>query len=319
MNTIFAGTSDFAAASLESLLASPQHDVLAVITQPDKPRGRGREMQMTPVKRIAIEHSIPILQPVKISAPESVDEIKAFGPIGAFVVVAYGQKIPKVLLDWPKYGVVNVHGSILPKYRGAAPIQYSLIMGEKQTGVTTMLMDEGWDTGDILLQESIDIHPDENSSELSTRLASLGARLLIRTLDGISDGTINPIPQDNELATIARSLHRDAGCIDWSLAANDIVNRSRGCTPKPGAFTKFNGIKIKIWRASVDNFHDMKGQAGEIIAVGKEGIIVAAGSGSVKIIELQAESRQRMSAADFARGSKISVGDRFEVRFDMAE
>jgi len=314
MNMIFAGTSDFASPSLEALIASPQHDVLAVITQPDKPRGRGREMQITPIKEIALAHSIPVLQPEKISAPESIAEIKEFGQIGAFVVVAYGQKIPKELLEWPQCGVINVHGSILPKYRGAAPIQYALIMGEQQTGVTTMLMDEGWDTGDMLLQESLEIDPNENAEELSIRLSAIGAKLLIRTLDGVADGTINPIPQDNDLATMVRSLARDAGAVDWSLAANDIVNLIRGCTPRPGAFTKLNGSTIKIWRAQVDSFDEVNGQAGEIVAVGKEGIVVAAGNGSVRIVDLQPESKQRMPAADFARGGKVSVGDKFDVR-----
>lgn len=316
MKVIFAGTSPFAVPSLEALIASA-HEVLAVITQPDKPRGRGREMQITPVKGIALAHGIPIMQPEKISSPESMDEIKAYGSIGSFVVVAYGQKIPKVLLEWPKYGVVNVHGSILPKYRGAAPIQYAVIQGEQQTGVTTMLMDEGWDTGDMLLQEALDIGPDENAGELSERLAILGAKLLVRTLNGLEMGSINPIPQDNELASMARSITRDGGIIDWIQAAFDIVNRIRGCSPRPGAFTKYNGILVKVGRARVDQLEGHLGEPGEILKIDQTGVVIAAGEGSVTLLEVQPESRKMMNAADFARGSKLTVGSRFEVRFEF--
>lgn len=313
MNVIFTGTSEFAVPSLEAIIASPQHDLLAVVTQPDRPKGRGREMQTTPVKDIALAHNIPVLQPEKINAPESIAQIKEFGPIGAMIVVAYGQKIPLELLQWPKYGVVNVHGSILPKYRGAAPIQYAIIMGEKQTGVTTMLMDEGWDTGDILLQESVDILETENYAELSERLSLLGARLLVRTLDGIETGTINPIPQDDELASSAHSLPRDIGIINWNIPSNDIVNLIRGVTPKPGAFARVNGVQVKVWQAAVDKSDGRFGEPGEIIGIDNESLTVAAGAGVVRLVELQPESRQRMSAAAFARGGKLAKGSRFDV------
>lgn len=317
MKIIFTGTSQFAVPPLEAVIASA-HEVVAVVTQPDRPGGRGREMRMSPVKQVALAHGIPVLQPEKISAPESVAEIKSYGPIGAMVVVAYGQKIPTVLLEWPKYGVVNVHGSILPKYRGAAPIQYALIMGEQQTGVTTMLMDEGWDTGDILLQATVDIDENENAGELSERLSRLGADLLVRTLDGLEAGALNPIMQDGELASMAPSLPRDAGVIDWSNTASGIVNRIRGCTPKPGAFARIKGTQIKIWRACLQDYTEKLGEPGQILAVNSDGITVAAGNGSVKLLEVQPEARKRMSAADFARGAKLSVGDAFDVRFDLA-
>ena len=309
--------------SLEALIASP-YEVVAVVTQPDKPRGRGRELQMPPVKVIAQAHSIPVLQPEKMRDPASIAEIKAYGPVGAMVVAAYGQIVPPDLLDWPAHGCVNVHGSILPKYRGAAPIQHALIAGEKQTGVTTMLMDVGLDTGDILLQESVDIGPDETAGDLTPRLALLGAKLLIRTLNDMEGGTIAPIPQDNDLASIARSLKRDAGVIDWSRSADEIVNLIRGCTPKPGAFTKLGAAQVKVWHATLLG-RDLKsrpstesGAPGQITSVGKDGIEVAAGSGSVCLIEVQPESRKRMSAADFARGG-VKLGDRFDVRFEMAQ
>ena len=317
MKIIFAGTSDFAVPTLEALIASP-YEVIAVVTQPDKPRGRGREVQMPPVKVIAQAHSIPVLQPEKMRDPASIAEIKACGPVGAMVVAAYGQIVPGELLDWPAHGCVNVHGSILPKYRGAAPIQHALIAGEKQTGVTTMLMDVGLDTGDILLQEAVDIGPNENYGELSERLAWLGAKLLIRTLNGIESGSIAPIPQDNDLASTARSLKRDAGAIDWSRSADEIVNLIRGCTPRPGAFTKLGDMQVKVWRATVSRPNGELGASGEIAAIDRDGIEVAAGSGSVCLIEVQPESRKRMSAADFARGG-AKVGDRFAVRFEIAE
>ena len=317
MKVIFTGTSEFAVPALEAVIASA-HEVLAVVTQPDRPKGRGGHVQVSPVKEIALAHSIPILQPEKISDPEPIGEIRKLGPIGAMIVVAYGQKIPTELLEWPRYGVVNVHGSILPKYRGAAPIQHAIIAGEKTTGVTTMLMDEGWDTGDILLQESVDIAAGENAGELSDRLALLGARLLTRTLDGLETGAINPIPQDDELATLAHSLKRDAGAIDWSAPADAIVNLIRGCTPKPGAFTGHNGALIKIWRTAVDRADGLQGAPGEVIRVDHEGFVIAAGSGSVRLVEVQPESRKRASAAEFAHGSRLKPGDRFEARFEMA-
>ncbi|MCX6345823.1 MAG: methionyl-tRNA formyltransferase [Armatimonadetes bacterium] len=316
MNVIFVGTSAFAVPSLERVIASA-HEALAVITQPDKPRGRGREIQISPVKEVALAHGIPVLQPEKIGAPESVEQIKALGQIGAMIVVAYGQKINKELLDWPAYGVVNVHGSILPKYRGAAPIQQAIICGEQQTGVTTMLMDEGWDTGDILLQKSIDIGADINAGDLAQELSIIGADLLVQTLDGLEDGIVNPIPQDDELATSARSLQREAGAIDWSRAAFDLVNLIRGCTPKPGAFTRINGALIKVWKARIDSLNDKHGEPGEVLNADRDGLVIAAGEGTVRLLEVQPESRQRMSAIDYLRGANLSKGDRFELRFEM--
>lgn len=314
LKVIFTGTSEFAVPSLEALIASP-HDILAVVTQPDRPKGRGRGVQVSPVKEVAVAHSIPVLQPEKIGTPEAIDEIKSLGDIGAMIVVAYGQKIPRPILEWPKHGAINVHGSILPKYRGAAPIQHAIMAGERETGVTTMLMDEGLDTGDILLQESIDIPENENAGELGERLSLLGAKLLMKTLEGVEFGTVVSIPQNNEFATIARSLSRDAGFIDWSLPADVIVNRVRGCTPRPGAFTKYGGNLVKIWSAKVKNANEILGEEGEVIAVDNDGITVAAGSGAVQLIDVQPESRKRMLAADFCRGSKIAAGSRFEVRF----
>jgi methionyl-tRNA formyltransferase len=316
MRVIFTGTSDFAVPSLEAVIAS-HHDILAVVTQPDKPSGRGQGMHISPVKEVALAHNIPIFQPEKISAPESLDQIKAFGPIGVMIVVAYGQKISLALLEWPAKGVVNVHGSILPKYRGAAPIQHAIMAGETETGVTTMLMDEGWDTGDILLQDTLSIAPTETAGELSDRLALLGGKLLLRTLEGLEDGSISPIPQDDDLATLAHSLPRDAGVIDWALPADVIANRVRGCLPKPGAFTKHNSTVLKVWSAVIEKPAGRLGEPGEILSMGDEGIGVAAGDGSVGLIELQPESRKRMRADDYARGAQLKPGGRLEARFQL--
>ncbi len=312
MNIIFVGTSDFAVPSLEALIAS-HHDVLAVVTQPDRPSGRGHEMQASPIKDVALAHGISVMQPEKIGDSASMDAIMEYTTVGAMVVVAYGQKIPTRLLLWPPHGVVNVHGSILPKYRGAAPIQYALIMGEKQTGVTTMLMDDGWDTGDILLQDVIDIGPEENAGELSLRLSIVGANLLIRTLNDLETGLVNPIPQDEDLATSAHSLGREAGTIDWSAPAESVVNLVRGCTPKPGAFTKLKGNALKVSKSKLEDIDGRVAEPGRVTAIDKEGVVVAAGSGSVRLLEVQAEGRQKMSAAEYARGIRLAVGDRFDV------
>ncbi|NLN74877.1 MAG: methionyl-tRNA formyltransferase [Armatimonadetes bacterium] len=312
MKVVFAGTSEFAVPALEALIGS-EHEVVGVITQPDKPKGRGRELNMSPVKLVALANSIPVIQPEKIRLPQSIADVKAnYGAIDAMVVAAYGQIVPQELLDWPALGCINVHGSILPKYRGAAPVHYALICGEKQTGITTMMMDAGLDTGDILLQSVLDIDPEENTGELMGRLARLGADVLLRTLSGIADGAIAPIPQDNNLATSAPSLKRDAGAIDWSRPAAVIVNLIRGCTPRPGAFSRLDGSQVKVFKATLS---DGSGEPGQILSADNNGIVVAAGEGSVRLLEVQPESRKRMSAADFARGG-VKVGRRFDVRIN---
>lgn len=316
MKIVFAGTAGFAVPSLEALIAS-HHEVAAVVTQPDRPSGRGRQPCQSPVKQCALEHGIPVLQPERIADEESVRQIEHLGPVDVMVVVAYGQKIPRRLLEWPALGVVNVHGSILPKYRGAAPIQHAIMAGETRTGVTTMLMDGGWDTGDILLQQEVPIQPEENAGELAEKLARVGAELLIRTLDGLERGAIAPLPQDDSLATYAPSLDRRAGLIDWGAPADSIVNRVRGCTPQPGAFTRYDGTLLKIWRASLGGSAAEEARPGQILAVGDEGITVAAGTGSVLLTDVQPESRKRMPAADYARGAKLHAGECFEVRIDM--
>ena len=309
MKIVFAGTSEFAIPSLEALV-EVGHDVALVVTQADRPIGRGRHIGQTPVKESALSLGLELFQPERISSPESLERLFSIGDIDVFVVVAYGQKIPKSLLEWPRLKVVNVHGSILPQYRGAAPIQQAIIDGCKSTGVTTMLMDEGWDTGAILLQDGFDINPDENADELSRRLAKIGAKLLVRTLDMLQDGKLEPIPQDNSQATYAYSLKRDAGAIDWRMTARQIVNRIHGCTPKPGAFANLGDYQIKLW-ASAAVSEQCNDEPGVIVAVDADGVKVATGSGIVLLQELQPESRKRMLAAEWARGSKIVPGTSF--------
>ncbi|MGQ9454444.1 MAG: methionyl-tRNA formyltransferase [Armatimonadota bacterium] len=318
MRVVFAGTSEFAVPSLQALVDSG-HEMLAVITQPDRPSGRGGQIRMSPVKITALAYNLPVWQPEKISDPDFVARLKGLGQVDVMVVVAYGQKIPGEILSWPRFGVINVHGSLLPKYRGAAPVQHALIAGESKTGVTTMLLDEGWDTGDILLQREVEILPEEDAGELSSRLSKIGAELLLTTLSELENDTLKPIPQDHTAATYARALGRDAGSIDWSLPAVRVVNLVRGCTPKPGAFTARNRALVKIWRARVESESGEGTVPGEVVAIDRDGIVVAAGRGLVRLIEVQPESRRRMSAVEYATGARLKVGDRFDVRARVAD
>lgn len=307
MRILFMGTGAFGVPTLNALLGS-RHEMLGVVTQPDRPKGRGREMQMSVVKQLAVDAGLPVYQPEKVRSDDFVAQVRGMAP-DAFVVVAFGQIIPKTLLDIPGYGSVNVHASLLPKYRGAAPIHYALFRGEKATGVTTMLMDPGLDTGPMLLQESIEILPEDNTGTLEARLSEIGAPLLLRTLDALEDGSIVPRAQDDSLATYAPSIKKEDCRIHWSISAPDISNRVRGCTPRPGAFTFFEGTAVKIWACRSE---EGKGTPGQVVSVDDRGIGVAAGEGVVLISELQPECRKRMGAADFARGSRITAGSCFE-------
>jgi len=305
MRILFMGTGQFGVPTLKSLLGS-RHEVIGVVTQPDRPKGRGREMHVSRIKQIALDSGIPVYQPEKVRAEEFVQQVREMSP-DAFVVVAFGQIIPKSLLDIPRYGSVNVHASLLPKYRGAAPIHYALFHGETRTGVTTMLMDPGLDTGPMLLQEELEILPEDNTGTLEARLAEIGAPLLLRTLDGLEDGSITPTPQDDSLASYAPSIKKDDCRIQWNIPADDIVNRVRGCSPRPGAFTFHEGTALKVWqcfRAMADGRYS----PGEVVSVGGPGILVAAGEGAVLLTEVQPECRKRMGAAEFARGSRIAPG-----------
>lgn len=305
------GTSAFAVPTLEALV-NAGHEIVAVVTQPDRPSGRGQAVRVSPVKRVAVDLGIPIFQPEKIREESSVSRVRSYMPLDAIVVAAFGQIIPQSILDLPKYGSINVHASLLPSYRGAAPIQHAIMAGETKTGVTTMLMDAGLDTGDILLQREVDIGPRETAGELQDRLAVVGAELLIETLGRIERGEVTPTPQDNSQATLAKSLKREDGRIDWQRPASEIVNLVRALTPRPGAFTVLDGTEIKVIRAEAEAVPSKGAGPGEIIAIGQDDVTVAAGEGAVRLIEVQPENRRKMGAGEFARGMRLKPGTRFE-------
>ena len=306
MKVVFMGTPDFAVPTLEAPI--DKHEVTAVISQPDKPKGRGKKLQPTPVKQAAEAHGIPVYQPEKIKDEEF---IKTLAGIEAdvFVVVAYGQILPQTVLDMPKYGCVNVHGSLLPKYRGAAPIQWSIINGETVTGVTIMYMEKGLDTGAMILKREIPIEPTDTFGTLHDKMAPVGAQALIEALEMLENGTANPEKQDDALSSYVSVIDKSLGNIDWSMDAKSITDLVRGLDPVPGAYSYLNGEPIKIWAAETA---DYTGNAGEVVFTDKKkGFAVAAGSGAVFVKQMQAKGGKRMPSADYMRGHEIKVGDRF--------
>ena len=310
MRVLYMGTGAFGIPTLRALLES-RHEVIGVVTQPDRPKGRGREVHVCGVKQIALESRIPVYQPEKVRSDEFIERMRSLAP-DAFVVVAFGQIIPRSLLDVPRCGSVNVHASLLPKYRGAAPIHYALFSGERVTGVTTMLMDAGLDTGPVLLQQELDILPQDNTGSLEERLSEIGAPLLLKTLDGLEKGTIVPTPQDDSSATYAPSIKKEDCRIRWNIPATAVVNRVRGCTPRPGAFASINGVAVKIWECSAVAAEGRGSAPGRVTCVDGAGITVAAGEGSVCLTEVQPECKRRMTGADFARGARMESGMRFD-------
>lgn len=303
MNIIYMGTPDFAVPALERL-ASSDHTVSAVFTQPDKPKGR--KMIMTPpdVKVCAQKLNIPVYQPETFKDGKALEIINGYNP-DVIVVAAYGKILPKSVLDAPKYGCINIHGSLLPKYRGAAPIQQSVLNGDSVTGVTSMLMDEGLDTGDILMTEQTEIGENETSGELFERLAVLGGELIIKTLSALENGAITPQKQDSSLATHTSKIDKSYCPIDFSKSAFEVHNKVRGLNPWPVAVTSISGKKIKIYSTKIS---PMKGESGTVLSV--KPFVVACGENSVEIIELQPEGKKRMTAEAFLAGHKLSIGDR---------
>ena len=308
MKVIYMGTPDFAVEALESII-SAGHEVVLVVTQPDKPKGRGKEMQMTPVKKCALAHEIPVFQPVKIKEPEAVEYLKTF-EADIFVVAAFGQILSSEILHMPKYGCVNIHASLLPMYRGAAPIQAVIINKEKETGVTIMQMDEGLDTGDMLMKEAIPIASDETGESLHDKLSELGAEMIVKALVAIEEGSITATPQGDGETCYASMLKKEMGCIDWRKSADDIEHLVRGLYPWPGTYTFFNGKIIKIQRVAVSDL-PAQGEPGEVCEVTKEMLRVNTGQGTLEIRELQPEGKKRMSVHDFLLGNKIEKGARF--------
>jgi methionyl-tRNA formyltransferase len=305
------GTAAFAVPSLRALLDSG-HLLSAVVTQPDRPAGRGQEMRVSPVKALAQERGLRFLQPEKASLPEFIEELRALAP-EAIVVVAYGQILRPAVLEIPPLGCLNVHGSLLPKLRGAAPIQWAVIRGEGVTGVTTMFMDVGMDTGDIIVQAEEPIADDDTAGSLAERLALLGARLLAQTLDMVGRGAAPRRAQDASLATYAPMLKREHGFIDWSEPAAAIRNRIHGCNPSPGAVALRDGRPVKLWQARIAEREPSATppEPGVVIRLEPGGPVIAAGEGAVQIRELQPENRPRITGDDYFRGYPLHAGQRF--------
>jgi methionyl-tRNA formyltransferase len=307
LRIVFLGSGAFAIPSLHALVAAG-HDVAAVVTQPDREKGRGRALLPPPVKPVAESLGLRVLQPPRIRLPEAQETLRALAP-ELQVVVAYGQILPRSVIDIAPRGTINVHSSLLPRYRGAAPIHWAIVNGETETGVTTMMIDEGLDTGPILLKRATAIGPEETTPELEARLAAIGGALLIETIDGLARGTIAPVPQDHGAATLAPILHKEDGRIDWSAPAEVIARRVRGLVPWPGTVTTWAGGDLKILRARPEA-GTASAEPGTILS-NDDGIVVACGGGTaLRILDVQPASRRPMTAAAFAAGARLSPGAR---------
>jgi len=306
MRLVFFGTPDFAATALDALVDAG-HDVAGVVCQPDKPAGRGQHLSSPPVKTAALRAGLPLCQPTSARSADFLDTLRLWAP-EIIVVVAYGKILPSTILQLPRFGCINIHASILPRYRGAAPIQWAIARGESQTGITIMQMDEGMDTGAILLQRTISIRGDDTARTLHDRLAQLGAELVIEALAGIAKGEIVAVPQDETAATKAPMIRKEDGHIDWTQPAEAIERLLRAFDPWPGAFTFFAGKRLRVWRAEVVPLAS-DAAPGTVAEVG-EAITIATGQGGLSCIEVQIEGRKRMSAGEFARGHEFAPGTR---------
>ena len=333
LRILFLGTAELSCASLQALAGDPQFQIAAVVTQPDRPKGRALKPQPSPVKSLALRLGLPVLQPERTRDEEFIAELSALQP-DLIVVVAYGQILPPAILDLPRHGCLNVHPSLLPKYRGAAPIQWAIANGDTGTGVTIMKMDAGLDTGDIIAMSRTPIQPEDDSATLHDRLAQLGAELLAQTIPDYVTGKIQPVPQPAAGASYAAKIKKEDGRIDWNRPAREIWNRLRAFTPWPGAFTFLRGAEhqlganlpapkraesvlgapkpllLKIWKAEVV---ERSGRAGEILSVDKTGIVVGCGQYALRILELQREGGRRLTAAEFLAGHPMKPGERFLV------
>ncbi len=310
MRIVFMGTAELACESLQALVREPDFSVAAVVTQPDRPKGRDLKLHPSPVKAAALQQNLPVLQPERARNPDFINQLRQLQP-DLIVVVAYGQILPREILDLPRFGCLNVHTSLLPKYRGAAPIQWAILDDEPETGVTIMKMDAGLDTGDILTQRTTPIRSEDDSRTLHDRLASLGAEVLVPTIRDHTAGRITPRPQPAEGASYARKITREDGLLDWSQTARVLWNRVRALTPWPGVFTHFSaGPKpqlLKVWQVQIT---EPTGSPGEILHADKSGIVVACGRGSLRILELQLESGRRLTAQQFLAGHPMKPGQR---------
>lgn len=309
MRIVFMGTPDFSVPTLECLIQS-SHQVIGVVTQPDKPKGRGKEIQMSPVKETALRCGIPVYQPVRARDEAFVEEMRALKP-DVMVVIAFGQILSKELLEVPKYGCINIHASLLPAYRGAAPIQWAVINGDRETGITTMMMDVGMDTGDMLEKTVVELDEKETGGSLFDRLSLLGGDLILSTLEKLEQGTLVRTPQDHEKATYVKKIPKSLGDIDWTMDAAAIERLIRGLNPWPSAYTRLNGKMLKIWEAQV--LPDEKaGQCGEVLEAADGRLTVKTGDGVLKINALQLEGKKRMDTAAFLRGFPVETGSVME-------
>lgn len=322
MRIVFMGTPDFSVPALKALVEAG-HQVIAVVTQPDKPKGRGKEVQMTPVKIQAMEYGIPVYQQAKVREASFVEVLKGL-EADVYVVIAFGQILPKAVLELPKYGCINIHASLLPKYRGAAPIQWCVIDGERETGITTMMMDVGLDTGDMLEKAVIPIEEKETGGSLHDKLSMAGGDLILSTLKKLEEGTLVRTPQTDEGTCYAKMLTKSLGDIDWNQGAVSIERLIRGLNPWPSAYTMWNGKTIKIWAADViagreaADFLSESGvpaetgtAPGTVVCSDKRGLVVCTGGGLLSIRELQMEGKKRMDTPAFLRGYPIPAGDVF--------
>lgn len=308
MKIIYMGTPDFSVGPLEALLLAG-HEIVLVVTQPDKPKGRGKEMQMTPVKECAIRHQIPVFQPVRIREAENVEYLKTF-QTDAFVVAAFGQILSQEILDIPRLGCFNIHASLLPKYRGAAPIQWVIIDGEKETGVTIMKMDAGLDTGDMVAKSVVEISETDTGETLHDKLSEAGSKLIVDTLPTIEDNTASYTPQDNSESCYAKRLTKSLGFIDWNKSAIEIERLIRGLNSWPSAYTYFKGKTCKIWSAQAIE-EKVSGEVGSISHVEKDIIYINTGKGLLAVKELQLEGKKRLSAKEFMLGHSCEAGMKF--------
>lgn len=305
MRVVFMGTPDFAVNTLEEIL-NAGHEVALVVTQPDKPKGRGGQLQFPPVKQCALSHGLEVFQPQKVREDSSIEKIRKYQP-DIIVVAAFGQILPQILLDLPEYGCINVHASLLPKYRGAAPIQWAVINGEPVTGVTIQRMAMGIDTGDIITKCEVRIAEDETGGSLFDKLAEAGAKLCVETMDMLKQGTVQYTPQNHEAATHTSMITKELGDIDWHRPAVELERLVRGLNPWPSAYTCLNQKTLKIWKAKV--LDEESGQtAGTVVRVEKDTFVVQTGKGALALLEVQLEGKKRMDAGAFLRGYPVEIG-----------
>jgi methionyl-tRNA formyltransferase len=305
MMVIFMGTPSFAVPTLQAIHES-EHELIGVVTQPDRPRGRGRKVRISPVKELAMALRLPVIQPHTTKDNAFIGEVRRMSP-DLIVVAAYGRILTRDLLNIPPLGCINIHASLLPKYRGAAPIQWAIVNGERKTGVTIMKMDEGMDTGDILMVQEVEIRDEDTAQSLHDRLARVGAGLIVKAMDGLEKKTLQSIPQNHRQASYAPQLGKEDGLIDWSLEARAILNRIRGFNPWPGAFTYLKGSRLKIFNGEVIH-EEAREEPGTVVQSGPKGVKVTTGKGSLLIKEVQLEGRKRMPMGEFIIGNEIRPG-----------